>query len=106
MHRLLSNLLDKRKIKREDLTLEEKTDFERWEKILSEGDMSLEKVAAFCASQVEKIEKQWADFGNEANKNDRLIVAHTIYKTIIKAIGAPEVERIALEEYLNKLIQS
>ena len=104
MNNLLSRLLTKRKITKEELSEEEKKDFERWENILS-GEISVEKISEFCKAQKDIIENQWKDFGNEPMKNERLIIAHTIYSTIIKTINSPEVERKSLENYLNELIK-
>src|SRR3990167_8851749 len=104
MNYLLSKLIKKRGINKEGLSKEEKVDFDRWEKILSEGEVSVEKIAEFCKAQIGLIEIQWKDLNNLNQKNERLIVAHTIYSTILKALTAPEVERANLEEYLTKLI--
>ena len=105
MHPLLTKLLGKRKITKEQLDEEEKKDFDRWEKILSEGDITVEKIADFCKAQISAIEAKWRDMDNASLKNERLIIAHNIYSTIVKAISAPEVERVSLEEYLNNLIK-
>lgn len=104
MNFLLSKLLSKRKIQREDLSGEEKEDFVRWEKILSGGEISVEKISEFCKSQISIIENQWKDMSNDPKKNERLIIAHNIYSSILKVIDSPEAEKVALEEYLNKLI--
>ena len=105
MHIILQKLLRKRGIEdKQTLSVEEKVDYERWERILSGGDITVEKIATFCKAQISLIEMQWKDMGNDTKKNERLIIAHTIYSTILKVITSPEVERVTLEEYLNKLI--
>ena len=105
MHPILVKLLNKRNVKKEELTKEELTDFDRWDKILSGGEVTVEKVGEFCKAQIGAIEAQWKDLNNDTKKNERLIIAHTIYSTILKTLTAPEIERSALESYLNKLIQ-
>jgi hypothetical protein len=102
MNNLLSKLLLKRGVTRNDLDEPEKKDFDRWEKILSEGDVTVESIGNFCKAQISAIEAKWKDFDNT---NERLVIAHTIYSTIIKALTANKVERESLEEYLNNLIQ-
>ena len=105
MHPLLVKLLNKRKVKKEELSPDELADFGRWEKILEGGEVTIEKVGEFCKAQISAVEAQWKDLDNDPKKNERLIIAHTIYSTILKALTAPEAERSALESYLNKLIQ-
>ena len=107
MHPILTKLLNKRGITaREELSVEEKVDYEKWERILSGGVITIDKIVAFCKSQISLIEMQWKDFSNDSKKNERLIIAHTIYSTLLKVITSPEVERVTLEEYLNKLVQT
>ncbi len=105
MHPLLSKYLIKLGLTKEKLDEEEKKDFERWEKILGEGEISVEKIEQFCKAQISAIEAQWKDMDNGTLKNERLIIAHNIYSTIIRAINSPQVERKSLEEYLNNLIK-
>ena len=105
MHLLLTKLLTKRGIKdKENLSTEEKKDFERWEKILSGGEVTVEKISRFCEAQIQAIETQWKNLDNDTKKNERLTMLHVVYSTIKKAINAPQVERVTFEEYLNQLI--
>ena len=82
----------------------EKDQFEHWEKTLSEEAVTVEVVEKFCKAQVGIIEKKWEDLSNA--HNERLVIAHTIYSAILKAIKAPKVEREALEKYLNQLLST
>ena len=102
MHPILRKLLDKRKITPDKLDVEEKKDFDRWEGILSGGEVTIDKLKEFCKAQKNTIEAKWKNFDNT---DQRLVIAHTIYSTIIKAIEAPESEREALEAYLKDLIE-
>lgn len=104
---ILDRLLEKRGIKNTDeLSQEEKQDFERWQKILSDGEVTLEKVLTFCDNQISLIEGQWKNLDNSTQKNERLIVAHTIYRAIKNVITSPQAEREVLEKYLQQVIDS
>lgn len=87
-----------------DLHDDEKKDFDRWEKILSEGEVTVDKILDFCKAQVILIENQWKNLDNTGNKNERLILLHTVYSTIATLIRSPQTERENLEKYLNTLL--
>ncbi len=87
-----------------DLKEDEKKDFDRWERILTEGNITVDKILDFCSAQVKIIETQFKNLDNTANKNERLILLHTIYNTLITLIKSPEAERENLEKYLNTLL--
>lgn len=106
MHVLLTKLLAKRGIKREDLDKEEKKWFDEKEKILSGEDINLEKVQKFCEAQIASIEAQFKNLENDTKKNERLIIMHNVYSALRNVITAPAVERAVLEEYLTKLINA
>ena len=107
MHSLLSKLLIKRGIENEkDLSKEEKEWFSEKERILSlKDEVSSEDIKKFCQTQIGIIEDQWKNLDNTTLKNERLIMIHTIYSTLIKAINASKVEREILEDYLTQLIK-
>ena len=105
MHPLLSKLLTKRKVKHEELSQEEKQDFDRWEQILSGGEITVKKIEDFCRNQLISIGKQFQSVDNSTQKNERLIVLHSVYSAIIGLLSGPESEKEALERYLNDLLQ-
>ena|SRR3990167_3920361 len=107
MHLLLSNLLKKRGIKDvEELSKEEKEWFKEKEIILSlKDEITIEDLKKFFLAQKSIIEDQWNNFDNTVTKNERLIIAHTIYSKILKVIAASKVEREMLEDYLTQLIK-
>lgn len=106
MHKLIADLFKKIGIEKiEDLSVEEKKDFERWQKTLSEGEVTVDKILEFCRSQVKLIEVQWKNLDNDSKKNDRLIILHTTYSTLINLITGPKSEKESLESYLNQLLQ-
>lgn len=102
---LLSRLLKKRGIKdTSELSPEERADFERWKGILSGGEITVEKILDFCNTQKSLIETQWENKDNSKEKNERLIVAHTIYSKLVKLITAPQAEKASLEKFLEAQI--
>ena len=106
MHSLLQKLLHKRGIKDiSELDNSEKQQFDHWDMVLSEGEITVEKVKLFCQSQLTVIEKQLANFDNTPQKNERLVIYFNVYKTIMNALTAPQAERESLEKYLRQLIK-
>lgn len=101
---VLTKYLDKLGVTSKDLSNDEKKDFDRWNAILSDGEMSLEKVLEFCKAQKGFIEVQMSDINNSTQKNERLIILNTVYTKLINIIEAPQAEKEALEKYLNSLI--
>ena len=106
MHPLIEKLLEKRKIKDiSELAGDEKETFDKWEQILSQGEITVDKIKTFCQTQAGIIEDQLRNLDNSTQKNERLIIYFTIYKTIINLIGSPVAERESLEKYLLQLIK-
>lgn len=104
---IIKKLLNKRGV--EDVTKlssDEKQDIDRWQKILSEGEITVDKIKAFCDNEIGKIEKNWKDLNNSKEKNERLIIMHTVYSSIIEAIEAPQKQKESLEKYLSQLIEA
>lgn len=88
----------------EEMNPEERAVYERYERVLADGEISVDKIAQFCENQCKVIEKQWKNLDNSAAKNERLIIFHTVYQTILEAIRAPETQREALEKHLQSQI--
>lgn len=106
MHNKLNQLLDKRGIKDvSELDEYEKRDFDRYNKILSKGSISVKKIEEFCINQIQIIEGKWKDLDNSKEKNDKLITFHVVYKSLLELIKAPSTEKENLERYLNSLIE-
>lgn len=105
MHDLLQRLLRKKGIE-DTSTLDEseKKTFDTWQGVLSEGDMSVDRIRQFCQFQLGNIEGKWKDLDNSDQKNQRLIITHTVYKAILDCIEKPAHERENLEKYLQNLI--
>jgi len=99
---ILSRLLEKRNVQEKDLSSEEKTQFDQWRRILSEGEMSVGKIKEFCERMVSVIETKWSDF--EYQNKEKLLPYHSVYRAILGIIDGPKAEKERLEEYLTKLI--
>lgn len=83
----------------------EKQTFEKWRKVLSQGEvLTVEQIKEFCQSQVAIIEMKWKDMTVDNIKKAEMIPYHTIYKTLEQAMSAPKAEREQLEATLNQLI--
>jgi len=110
MHNILLRLLEKRNIKKEDLKydenplLNEKQKFAEWDRVLSEGEINADKIKEFCKNQIKIIELQWKNLDNDTQKNERLIVFHTVYSVLVNLIEAPQTEKENLEKYLTELL--
>lgn len=105
MSNILSRYLQKRGIKDvTELSKEEKKDFERWKGILAVEKVTVDTILDFCNAQKSLIETQWENKDNSVEKNERLIIAHTIYSKLIKVITAPHAEKATLERWLEEQI--
>ena len=105
MNNILSKFLKKKGIEKiEDLSPEERTDFDRYEKVLSKEKVEVEDLKIFCKAQIKNIETKWADLG--AENKDRLIPYHVVYSKILEVLEAPMQERSNLEKYLTQIIES
>lgn len=109
MKPILDKLLEKRGI--QDVTAlspDEKETFEKWDRTLSEGNLTVKKIEDFCKAQMSVIEARWrrevAD--NSKEKNEKLMVMHTVYSTLAALIAAPQTEKENLEKYLKNLLDS
>jgi hypothetical protein len=105
MHPLISKLFEKKKIKSTaDLSPEERQDFDRWQGIFDQGEMTVDKIAVFCRGQQKLIERGWRDLSNPQEKNERSLLLHMVYGVLLEAIEGPKAEREALEKYLTSLL--
>lgn len=107
MHGLLQKILQKRGIKDiRDLTKEERDTFDRWQSILSEGEITVEKIKLFCQQQIKIIENQYTNPDNSEKKDNYLKACLAVYSALLGIIETPQqVERQALIKYLQQLIQ-
>lgn len=104
---LISRLFEKRGVKSiNELSADERAQVERWQGILSSGEMSVDKIREFCENQVKLIEREWKSLDNSERKIERLVDFHIVYRTLIGLISGDwvQAEREATEKYLQDLI--
>ena len=104
MHAILQGLLKKRGIDGADqLSTEEKETFNAWDKTLSEGEMTVEKIQELCKQNIVQIETQFKDLDSSKEKLERLVLLHSVYSTIKDLIESPIQEREQLIRYLTDM---
>lgn len=81
----------------------ERETFEQYRSILAKDELTIEDIKEFCSLQVGLIEGKWSDLTIENAKKAELIPYHTVYKTILNAIGSSKIIREALEKQLEQL---
>jgi len=102
---ILTKYLDKLGVgSPKDLSADEKQQFDSWNKVLSEGPITVEKIVDFCKAQKGFAETKLSDLDNSTQKNERLIILNNVYGKIIGLVERPQVEKESLEKYLNSLI--
>ena len=102
---ILDKLLNKRGLRSTDeLDPEEKETYEKWRKILSKEDLTIDDIKDFCKTQISVIEMKWKDLNTDNSKKAELIPYHTVYKTLEQVLNAPRSEREQLEAQLNQLL--
>ncbi len=103
---ILSRLFAKRGIKDvNDLDPEERETYKRYEIVLSKRELTIADIRVFLQNQVNVIESKWSDFETPNAKKAELIPYHTVYRTILQALDAPEIERQNLERYLVEVLK-
>lgn len=106
MNNILTKLLQRKGIGGVDqLSTEEKNTFVNWNRVLSKEKLSIDDFREFITSRIGEIENRWQDKNTDNAKKAELIPYHTVYKTMLNAINAPQVEREALERTLLAQIQ-
>ena len=106
MNSLLQKLFAKRGIKdATELDSEERETFETWNKVLSEGDITVEKISEFCESQISVIESKWKDLSINNDKKAEWIPIHNVYSTLLLVIKSPTSAKEALEAQLKELVK-
>jgi len=105
MHKLLTQLLEKRGfIKIEELTIEEKADFDRWNTTLNTEDITIENIELFIKSQQSKIEDKLTNQEIPKEQRLELLPYLSIYKALLGLIASPKVERELAEKSLQQLL--
>lgn len=101
---LLSQWLDKAGIKKvEDLSPDEKAVYDRYRRVLSGETLTIETIKTFCETQIKVIEAKCDGITPLTTLQQACL---HVYLNILKAIEAPEAERVAVEQHLTQLIDS
>jgi hypothetical protein len=104
---LITKLFEKRGIKDvSELSMEEKSTFDNYQKILSKDKLEVEDLVKFINNQISVIENKWRDMNIDESKKAQLLPYHTVYKAILSAIESPKAEKEALESFLRQQIES
>lgn len=89
-----------------ELSPDEKVTLENWRRILTEGEITVDRIKEFCGYQIGVIEAQFRDPTKSDREKANLTLVHSVYSAILMIIVSPKAEREALEKYLNTLINS
>lgn len=84
----------------------ERITFDKWQKVLSEGEITVSKIQEFCKMQLGLIEGKFKDTTRTTQQTERLVIAHSIYKALLDSMEKPARERESMEKYLQQLIES
>lgn len=99
---ILSKWLEKRGIeKAEDLSPEELTTYNHYKSVLSGETLSIDTIKVFCQGQIRIIESKCD--GVTLLTPLQQASLH-VYLNLLKAIEAPEAERLALEQHLTQIV--
>ncbi len=106
MNSLLAKLLRRKGIDSiEQLSLEERNTFDKYEQVLNKKELTMSDLRQFIQGRIDHIETKWKDLSLDAQKKAEMIPYHTVYKTLAQAIDAPMSERAALEQVLMQQVQ-
>lgn len=106
MHNLLKQLLGKKGIKDvSELESYEREDFDRWGRILQEGEVTVQSIRKGIEGFIKLIEGQMKNLENSKEKNERLVIQLITYKSLLELIDSKGIEKKNLEIYLQNLIK-
>ena len=101
MHNTLSKLLQKRGIESYDeLTPEEKVQFDEWNKTLAKDELTIDDFRQFCHRQIAVIGRRFEDLKLDSREQDKLVGQYAVYSAMLQAIDAPKAEREQVEKFL------
>ena len=106
MHSLLEKLFKKNGIDSlQDLSDEERKEFDRSRLILSKEELTVKEIKEFCRIQLDIINGRWSDYNIDHSKKSELIPYYTVYNLLLKAIDGPKIAREAEEKRLTALLK-
>lgn len=107
MHPLLQNWLNKIKITDVNkLSTDEKATFDDWNRVLSEGEITVEKITQFCKAQKRIVETQYTNPDNSEKKDHILKASLGFYNSMLNLLESPKAEKEAIEKDLIQKINS
>ena len=112
MHPLIEKILKKRNIADvNELSTDEKTTFDKWQKTLTEKEVTVDSLQKFIEEQKVLL---WQKLDEENMKSDKdrsdrkclyLRARINNYESLLGIIKTPQVEKESLENYLKQLIK-
>ena len=110
MHYLIEKLMRKRGIEDvNELTKEEKIEFDKWELILTEREIKLEDLQKFLKEQKvllwQKLDEEFQKDNESKGKCLYLRARIKNYESLLGLINSPRAEKESLENYLKQLIK-
>jgi len=98
----LTDTLKKLGLRWEDLTPEEKTTYEQYDKVLSD-DITVEKITECMRMQINFIENDWANPDNSEKKDAFLKAQMRVLKTLLAFIESPKRSKEQLKQHLKTI---
>lgn len=101
---ILDKLLKKRGIEHiEELSQEERVQFDNWNRVLSKETLKLEDIETHCKNEVKKIQDKFKDSRNVEDDRFYKACLH-VYLNILALFEADQVQRESLEKHLNQIL--
>ena len=102
---IIDQVIEKKGLKPEELSPEEKETVKQWQNILLAGsEITVDRIAQFCDYSIKNIEAQFKNLDNTPEKTQRLTLLHSVYSSLLSVIRNPQAEKDALVKYLTSLI--
>lgn len=103
---VLNDLLDKLKLKYEDLSADEKKTYEEYARVLSQPDVTIDDLKAFIPAQLKRLQNEQNDYRNSKEKDLFLKAQIRNLEMLLAFIQGPEARKKWLEETLNKQLSN
>ena len=106
MHPLISKILHKRGIKEiTELNEEEKATFDKWQKILTTEEITMETLTEFITEQKARIDSKLSDIEYPKEKKLDLLPYLSIYKALLGLIKAPRSAKEIVIKDIKQLLE-
>lgn len=101
---VIDKVLEKRGLKPEELTPEERVTIDSWRSIFEGSEVSVKSIGMFCENNIKTIESKFKEIDTPPQKLQALVLLHSVYSSLLSLINNPQAEKKALEEYLSSLL--